>query len=200
VPGRDVSPQTGPMEALFALRKERATRVFAVAFALAVVGCPSSTPPIAQGSATYCMALSTFPGAVVVTLGATSTQSGLRFTIQSAANAYPSLSVFAALPGTSLEALVYDASNGSGATTLVYEAPTGGILWVQASAQDGDVGTFSLSVSDAGPAVPIDGGMSWPSPQAVFSAALLPVGTLTDAGLDVAVTTGAPCACGTVCT
>ena len=151
-----------------------------VVFVVAAAGCPSSTPPTAAGSATFCNALT---GSVVVVLTGTATAPGLSFTILSPDGDYPALQFFASLPGTSLEAITYDDTNGTGASTRVEEAPTGGVIWQQASAADVDVGTFSLVLTDAGASVPIDGGTLWPAPQGTLTVTLLPVGTLTDAGL-----------------
>jgi len=80
----------------------------------------------------------------------------------------------------------------SSASTRVEEAPAGGVTWQQASAANVDVGTFSLVLTDAGASVPIDGGTLWPAPQGSLTATLVPVGTLTDAGLLVYVGTPAP--------
>jgi hypothetical protein len=166
------------------LRLRRAARLLAVTLSAATAGCPSSTPPLAAGSATFCDALT---GSVVVELGATSTAVGLRFSIQSPPGDYPALQFFAALPGTTLEAITYDETNGTGATTLVEEAPAGGVTWTQASAQTADTGSFSLVLTDAGVSAAIDGGTRWPAPQGTLTATLVPVGTLTDAGLLVLV-------------
>lgn len=160
-----------------------------VVFVVAAAGCPSSTPPTAAGSATFCNALT---GSVVVVLTGTATAPGLSFTILSPDGDYPALQFFASLPGTSLEAITYDDTNGTGASTRVEEAPTGGVIWQQASAADVDVGTFSLVLTDAGASVPIDGGTLWPAPQGTLTVTLLPVGTLTDAGLLVYVGTPLP--------
>jgi hypothetical protein len=142
----------------------------------------------------------TITGAVVVVLEATSSDAGLRFSIQTAAGVYPALAFFAALPGTSLDALTYDETNGTGATTLVQEAATGGVTWMQSSAGNPNVGAFSLVVTSPGPIVPIDGGTRWPSPQGSLGVLLMPVGALTDAGIGAAVNTpGGVCACGTLC-
>lgn len=139
-------------------------------------------------------------GASVVTLSATSSADGLRFSIQTGADIYPALTFFASLPGTTLEAITYDALNGTGATTLVTEAATGGITWMQTSAANASAGAFALVLTDAGPAVAIDGGTHWPAPQGSLGALLVPVGSETDAGLGVAVNTnGLGCACGTLC-
>ncbi len=120
---------------------------------------------------------------VVVVVGATSSANGLRFTIQSSAGDYPALAFFASLPGTSPQAITYDVTNGSAATTLVQETPTGGTLWTQSSATNAAVGSFSLALLDAGEALATDAGTSWPSPQGSLTATLEPVGTLTDAGI-----------------
>jgi hypothetical protein len=151
---------------------------------VAAAGCPNSSPTAAAGTATFCNALT---GGGVVVLGATSTANGLRLTIQSPPGTYPSVNFFAALPGNSLEAITYDETNGSAATTLVVEAATGGVTWFQASAENADTGSFSLTLTDAGEAVPVDGGISWPAPQGCLSATLLPNGNLTDAGLGLVV-------------
>ncbi len=124
---------------------------------------------------------------MVVVLGATSTTDGLRFFIQSPVNAFPSLAFAAALPGTELQALTYNASNGTAASTTVQEAATGGITWAQVSDRVAQVGTFSLGLTDVGPTESIDGGTGWPSPQGSLSATLLPLGTVTDAGIAVSV-------------
>jgi hypothetical protein len=165
-------------------RLRRAARLLAVLLSGVTAGCPSSTPPAAAGTATYFNALT---GSVVVELGATSTAEGLRFSIQSLQGDYPALQFFAALPGTTLEAVTYDETNGTGATTLVEEAPAGGVTWRQASAENADAGSFSLVLTDAGESVAIDGGTGWPAPQGCLMASLVPVGTLTDAGVLVVV-------------
>ena len=167
----------------------RVSPVLAVVLAAATAGCPSSTPPTAPGLATFCNAIT---GSVVVGLTGTSTAQGLTFSILSPDGDYPALQFFASLPGNTLQALTYDATNGTGATTHVEEAPTGGVIWQQASAENVDVGTFSLVVTDAGPSVPIDGGTRWAAPQGSLTATLLPVGSLTDAGLLVYVGTPFP--------
>ena len=167
----------------------RVARVLAAVLAVATAGCPSSTPPTAAGQATFCNAIT---GSVVVGLTGTSTAQGLTFSILSPGGDYPSLQFFASLPGDTLQALTYDATNGTGASTHVEEAPTGGVIWQQASAENVDVGTFSLVVTDPGPSVPSDGGTRWPAPQGTLTATLLPVDSLTDAGLLVYVGTPAP--------
>jgi hypothetical protein len=181
---------SNPLGGVFRLR--RAARLLAVVLSVATAGCPSSTPPAAAGTATYSNALT---GSVVVVLGATSTPGGLRFSIQSQQGDYPALQFFAALPGTTLEAVTYDETDGTGATTLVEEAPTGGVTWMQASAETADTGTFSLTLTDAGESIAVDGGTSWPAPQGCLTATLVPLGTLTDAGLLVLVNapTGVGC-------
>ena len=179
-----------PPEGISRLR--RAARLLAVTLSAATAGCPSSTPPTAAGTATYSNALT---GSVVVELGATSTAEGLRFSVQSPQGDYPALQFFAALPGATLEAITYDETNGTGATTLVEEAPTGGVTWTQASAETADTGSFSLTLTDAGESIAIDGGTSWPAPKGCLAARLVPLGTLTDAGLLVLVNapTGVGC-------
>jgi hypothetical protein len=152
--------------------------------ALLVLACPSSTPTPAAGASTFCNALM---GGGVVMLGATFNATGLRVSIQSPPDIYPSVVFFAALPGTSLQAITYDETNGTAATTLVMEAQTGGVTWFQASAADAETGTFSLTITDAGQAVAVDGGTSWPAPQGCLSVTLLPEGNLTDAGLGLVV-------------
>jgi len=122
---------------------------------------------------------------VVVVVGGTSSTGGLRFTIQSSAGDYPALTFFAALPGSSLQAITYDVTNGTAATTVVQETPTGGTSWTQASATNAAVGSFSLAFLDAGEAVATDAGTSWPSPQGSLTATLEPLGTLTDAGISL---------------
>jgi hypothetical protein len=137
---------------------------------------------------------------VVVVLGASFGADGLRFSIQTPPDVYPSLAFFAALPGNTLEAIPYDDTNGTGATTLVQEAATGGVTWVQTSAAHAALGAFRLVVTDAGPAVTLDGGTSWPSPQGSLGAILVPLEGLTDAGIGVAAySTGGYCACGSLC-
>jgi hypothetical protein len=55
-------------------------------------------------------------------------------------------------------------------------------------------------VTDAGPAVTLDGGTSWPTPHGSLGAILVPVGALTDAGIGVAAySTGGFCVCGSLC-
>jgi hypothetical protein len=168
--------------------------LFVATLCLAVVaGCPSSAPATAAGAATFCNALT---GSDLVLLGATSTADGLRLTIQSPPGTYPSVAFFAALPGTVLQAITYDETNGTAATTLVREAVTGGVTWTQASAEDAVTGSFSLVLSDAGQAVAIDGGTSWPAPQGCLTATLLPLGNLTDAGLGLVINAPPTAGCG----
>ncbi|MGO9828503.1 MAG: hypothetical protein ACLPJH_00040 [Myxococcaceae bacterium] len=144
-------------------------------------GCRTNASATPAGEATVCGAIC---GSMFVVFSATSSAaSGLRFSIHSAGDEYPALAFFAALPGTSLEALTYDATNGAAATTVVQETPTGGTTWTQASATAANVGTFSLTITDTGQAVVTDAGTSWPSPQGFLTATLEPVGTLTDAGI-----------------
>lgn len=151
--------------------------------AAAATGCPSSTPITAAGTATFCGAIN---GSVVVDLGSTySSADGLRFFIQSPVNDYPALAFQAALPGTALQAVTYDDSNGTAAGTSVQEAATGGISWTQVSASGAETGSFSLSLIDAGEAEATDGGTFWPAPQGTLSATLVPLGTATDAGVTV---------------
>jgi hypothetical protein len=191
--GASAPPPQGPQH--FVREKLGLRRALPLAVLLvAAAGCPSSTPPSAAGSATFCNALT---GSVVVVLTGTSTAQGLSFSILSPEGDYPALQFFASLPGTSLEAMTYDATNGTGASTRVEEAPTGGVTWQQASAANVDVGSFSLALTDAGPSVPIDGGTRWPTPQGTLTATLLPVGGLTDAGL--LVTAYAPASFGAAC-
>ncbi len=158
------------------------TELFLLALALALVsGCHTNASAPPAGTAYVCGAIC---GSMVVAFGATSSPtSGLRFSLYSAAGDYPALAFFAALPGTSLEAITYDATNGAAATTVVQETPTGGTTWTQASASAANVGTFSLTVTDTGEAVVTDAGTSWPSPQGFLTATLEPLGTLTDAGI-----------------
>jgi len=147
-------------------------------------GCRTNVPATPQGTAYVCGALC---GSVVVALGASASPQGVSFFIQSPAGDFPALAFYATLPGTSLQAITYDESNGSGATTVVQEAATGGSQWTQTSGASGSVGSFSLVLTDAGVAVPTDGGTSWPSPQGMLTVTLEPTGTLNDAGLAVAV-------------
>lgn len=192
-----------------AFRLEDAARLVGVALLLAASGCPSSTPAPTAGVAIFCGVdggtmvpgtISNNTSTVVVVLGATSGADGLRFSIRTPADVYPSLTFFAALPGTTLEAITYDDTNGTAATTLVQEAATGGVTWLQTSAALATLGAFRLVLTDAGPAVAVDGGTSWPSPQGSLGAILVPVGTLTDAGIGVAAySTGGFCACGSLC-
>jgi hypothetical protein len=181
-PGGVPPAPKGPQHLKVGLRK--AVRLVGIALGVATAGCPNSTPPTAAGSATFCNGMT---GSVVVGLSATSTAQGLSFSILSPDGDFPSVQFFASLPGSALEAITYDDTNGTGASTRVEEAPAGGVIWQQASAANVDVGTFSLVLTDAGPSVPIDGGTSWPAPQGppqgLLTATLLPVGTLTDAGL-----------------
>jgi hypothetical protein len=143
------------------------------------LGCASGERT-AAGTATFCHAIIGF---VLVDVGATSSTSGLRFSIQSLPNLYPSVAFEAALPGISLEALTYDVTNDTAATTTVQETATGGVTWTQVSAAEAQVGTFSLALTDAGEATPIDGGTAWLSPQGNLTVTLVPEGTLTDAGI-----------------
>jgi hypothetical protein len=121
----------------------------------------------------------------------------LRFFIQSPAGDYPAMTFQAALPGNAPQPIVYDDTNGTAASTTVQEAATGGVSWTQVSTSETQVGSFSLSFTDAGESQSTDGGTCWPSPQGALSATLLPVGTLTDAGLSVFVAFNPPA--GTAC-
>ncbi len=160
---------------------KRTARAF---LALAAAGCHSGAPPTPPATSVFCGALCSQG---VVVLSATATAQGLRFSLQSPTGDYPALAFFAALPGTSLQALTYDVTNGTGATTLVQESPSGGTQWTQAASATVNVGSFSLTIADAGEALATDAGTSWPAPQGCLTATLLPVGTLTDAGLGVSV-------------
>jgi hypothetical protein len=155
----------------------------AVALSVALVGCPSTKPVTAAGTATFCQAII---GSTEVMLDSSYAPSaGLRFSIQSTVDAYPSLAFNAALPGTQLLAITYDDTNGTAAGTTVQEAATGGITWTQVSAQGTQTGSFSLALTDAGEALSIDGGTLWPAPQGSLTVTLVPLGTLTDAGVKV---------------
>jgi hypothetical protein len=150
---------------------------------LALLGCPSTKPVAAAGTATFCLAIT---GSTSVALDSTySPAGGLRFSMDSVADTYPSLSFQAALPGTELLAITYDDTNGTAAGTTVQEAATGGITWTQVSAQGAQTGSFSLTLSDAGEAVVLDAGTLWPAPQGSLTVTLVPVGALTDAGIQV---------------
>jgi hypothetical protein len=162
---------------------ERAARLLAGALLVATSGCPGTTPLTAAGTATFSDAIT---GSVLVVPGATySSAGGLRFFIQSPAGDYPALTFQAALPGNALQTLTYDDSNGTAASTTVQEAATGGVSWTQVSTDDTQAGTFSLALTDAGVAEVTDGGTCWPAPQGSLTATLVPMGTLTDAGLTV---------------
>ncbi len=163
-------------------RLRRAAR--RLALAVSITGCASSLPTPPAGTATFSGAIT---GSVVVVLGATSASDGLRFFIQSPLNDFPSVAFAAALPGTSLASLTYDDTNGTAASTTVQEAATGGVTWVQVSDQVAQVGTFSLAITDPGQVEATDGGTAWPSPHGGLAATLVPLGTLTDAGIAVAV-------------
>jgi hypothetical protein len=171
-------------------RLRRAVGLLGVGLAALAGGCTNDIAPAPPGTAVVCGAIAN-PGVGVV-IDATSTASGgLRLSIQTPAGEYPAVAFFAALPGTELQAVTYDATVGAAANTMVVEAPTGGTAWTQVSAQNADVGTFSLVLADAGQAVPVDGGTSWPTPQGALNATLVPVGTLVDAGVGIAVSFGA---------
>ncbi len=170
-----------------------AAGLLAVVLSAAAGGCSSSTPTAPAGTATFSGAIT---GSSVVSLGSTySVPDGLRFFIQSPADVYPALGFEAALPGTALQALTYDDTNGTAASTTVQEAATGGITWTQVSEQESTVGTFALLLSDAGESEATDGGTGWPSPQGCLTATLVPVGTLTDAGVTVVVVFTAAASC-----
>ena len=145
-----------------------------------LAGCTTNVPASPQGTSYFCGALC---GSVIVVLDATSSADGLRLSIQSPVGDYPALAFFASLPGPSLQAITYDATNGSAATTVVQESPTAGVLWTQTSAANASIGSFSLTIADAGEAVSFDGGIRWPSAEGSLTATLQPTGTLTDAGL-----------------
>ena len=223
-PGREVNPskfegfRPTPRAALTyslavarRLAPVRLGRLLVTVLAVAAGGCTSTTPPPLTATAAFCGVDggTMVPGTItnlpygptlVVRLAAAFSAAGLTFSIQTGANVYPALTFFGSLPGDSLLTGTYDETNGTGATTTVQEAATGGVTWTQVSASNTNVGAFSLVVTDAGPAVSVDGGTSWPSPQGSLGAVLVPVGTLTDAGIAVAVNTpGNVCACGSLC-
>jgi len=152
-------------------------------------GCTNDVAPAPPGTALVCGAIASSVGVVID--AASTASGGLRVSIQTPAGEYPAVAFFAALPGTELQAVTYDATVGAAANTMVVEAPTGGTAWTQVSAQNADVGTFSLVLADAGQAVAVDGGTSWPTPQGALNATLVPVGTLVDAGVGIAVSFGA---------
>ena len=172
------------------MRFTTTARLLSVLLLLASVGCKTGSPATAGGAAYFCGALC---ASVVVNVGATSSSSaGLRFSIQSLTGDFPALAFFASLPGTSLEALTYDETNASAATTIVREAATGGTVWTQTSGASGTLGSFSLTILDAGEAVATDAGTEWPSPTGSLTGTLVPVGTLTDAGLLIGVSFPTP--------
>lgn len=160
-----------------------APRLLGLLASVALSGCPSTKPLAAAGTATFCLAIT---GSSSVSVDSTySPAAGLRFSIESFADTYPSLSFQAALPGMELQPITYDDTNGTAAGTTVQEAATGGITWTQVSAQGAQAGSFSLALTGAGDAVALDGGTLWPAPEGSLTVTLVPVGTLTDAGIQV---------------
>jgi hypothetical protein len=172
-----------------------------VFFSALLLGCPSATPPGAQGVVIYGFdsgpsgidGTSAITGQVVVVLGGISSDAGLSFYVQTPPQHYPALTFLAELPGTTLDAGTYDETNTLSAASTVQEAATGGVVWVQDFNSQLAVGTFTLVLYSVGPPSPIDGGTAWLLPQGYLWVTLVPLGNVTDAGITLCVLMGALC-------
>jgi len=161
-----------------------AARAFLALVLWALPGCKASESTAPAGTSLFCGGIC---ATGFVNVQATFSTAGLRFALATPEGRYPALIFYAALPGTALQAVTYDEGGGAAATTAVLEAATGGTVWTQATAAEANVGSFVLSVTDAGASESTDGGTRWPAPQGCLLASLQPQGQLTDAGVVVSV-------------